>query len=143
MLRAVPDKLFGVLTMFGSIGLLFLVPWLDTSKVRSMRYRPAARSFFLFFVAATLVLGWCGSLEPNDVVIATGRDATGEATGFTVTSLSRILAIYYYAYFLLVLPVLGLRERPSQVPETISTPVLPRGGPAMLAGAPAEPERKG
>ena len=72
MLRAVPDKLFGVMTMFGAIALLFAVPWLDTSKVRSMRYRPAARTFFLIFIAVTLMLGWCGSKEPDDVVIATG-----------------------------------------------------------------------
>ena len=50
ILRSVPQKLFGVLAMFGSIAMLFAVPWLDTSKVRSMRYRPTARVFFIFFV---------------------------------------------------------------------------------------------
>ncbi len=144
MLRAVPDKLFGVLTMFGAIALLFAVPWLDTSKVRSMRYRPSARYFFLFFVFATLVLGWCGGKLPDDVVIPVGHDATGAATGFSVVWLSRIMAIYYYAYFLVVLPLLGLRETPSQVPESISTPVLSSiGGAALPAGAAAQAEKKG
>ena len=143
MLRAVPDKLLGVLTMFGSIGLLFAVPWLDTSKVRSMRYRPAARWFFVFFVAAVVLLGWCGAHEPADVVIAVGRNPAGEPVGFTFTSLAQILALYYFAYFLVILPVLGLRETPSKQPDSISTPVLSAGGHGMPVGAMASPEKKG
>lgn len=144
MLRAVPDKLFGVLTMFGAIALLFAVPWLDTSKVRSMRYRPTARWFFVFFIVATIILGWCGGKLPDDVVIPVGRNAAGEATGFTVVWLSRILTLYYYGYFLLVLPLLGLRETPSQVPDSISAPVLSHGGAvAMPVGAAAEAPKKG
>ena len=145
MLKSVPDKLGGVITMFGSIALLFVVPWLDRSKVRSMRYRPTARYFFLFFVVGTIILGWCGGKLPDEVVIPVGKDAaTGEATGLTVLLVSRVLTIYYYAYFLLVLPLLGLLETPSQVPETISTPVLPGGhGKSLPAGAAAAPEHKG
>ncbi len=144
ILRAVPDKLLGVLGMFGAIAMLFALPWLDTSKVRSMRYRPTARWFFFLFIAATLGLGWCGGKLPDDVVIPIGQDAvTGDATGFTVVMLSRVLAIYYFAYFLVVLPALGLLEKTLPVPETISTPVLPKGGAAMLSGATASPEKKG
>jgi len=144
ILRAVPDKLLGVLGMFGSIAMLFILPWLDTSKVRSMRYRPMARWFFFLFIAATIGLGWCGGKLPDDVVIPIGHDAvTGEATGFTVVMMSRVLAIYYFAYFLVVLPALGLLEKTLPVPETISTPVLPKGGAAMLSGATASPEKKG
>ena len=143
MLRAVPEKLMGVLTMFGSIALLFAVPWLDTSKVRSMRYRPTARWFFLIFVLAVFLLGWCGGKEPDDVIIATGRLPNGDPTGFTVTWLARILAIYYYAYFLVVLPLLGLTEKPTPVPDSISSPVLSGGGSAIPAGAAASPEKKG
>ena len=141
MLRAVPDKLLGVLVMFGSIGLLFAVPWLDTSKVRSMRYRPAARWFFAFFVLATLILGWCGGKLPDDVVIPIGKDAvTGATTGIPVVTVSQVLALYYYAYFLVILPVLGLRETPSKVPDTISTPVLSgRGAMAHAVGAQVTP----
>ncbi len=145
MLKSVPDKLGGVLVMFGSIALLFVVPWLDRSKVRSMRYRPTARYFFLFFVVGTLFLGWCGGKLPDEVVIPVGRDAvTGEATGLTVLWVSRILTIYYYAYFLVVLPLLGLMETPLQMPETISSPVLSgKHGAGLPAGAAAAPEHKG
>ena len=52
ILRAVPDKLMGVLAMFGAIGMLFVLPWLDTSKVRSMRYRPTARIYFFILIVA-------------------------------------------------------------------------------------------
>jgi ubiquinol-cytochrome c reductase cytochrome b subunit len=109
-----------------------------------MRYRPTARYFFLFFVVAVALLGWCGGKLPDDVIIPVGHNEAGEPTGFTVVWLSRVLAVYYYAYFLLVLPILGLRETPDQVPETISTPVLSKQGPpAMPQGAPASPEMKG
>ena len=77
------------------------------------------------------------------MVITMGRDANNDPTGFSVVWLSRILAIYYYAYFLLVLPLLGLFEKPLPVPTTISTPVLPKGGAAIPAGAVAAPEKKG
>ena len=141
MLRAVPQKLFGVLTMFGAIGLLFATPWLDTSKVRSMRYRPTARWFFVLFVLCCIGLGLCGGMEPDDVIIPFGHNETGEATGFSVVWASRLLTLYYYGYFLLVLPILGLRETPKQVPANISTPVL--GGNAMPAGSVAQAEKKG
>jgi ubiquinol-cytochrome c reductase cytochrome b subunit len=122
ILRAVPDKLMGVLAMFGAIGCLFAVPWLDRSKVRSMRYRPTMRWFFIIFVLATMLLGWCGGQLPDDVIIPVGKTETGAATGFTVVWLSRILAAYYFAYFLLVLPF--LKEKTLPVPESISAPVL-------------------
>ena len=143
ILRAVPDKLGGVLMMFGAIAVLFVLPWLDTSKVRSMRYRPTARLYFLIFFLACLVLGYCGAKLPDDPVIP-------GLTTFTLVDsdlnsfvwLSRIAAIYYFAYFLVILPVLGLTETPLPVPESISAPVLshPAGVPA---GAAASPEKKG
>jgi len=143
ILRSVPQKLFGVLAMFGSIAVLFALPWLDTSKVRSMRYRPAARVFLILFVLAAIGLGWCGGKEPDDMVITLGHTVDGDPTGFPVTWLSRILAIYYFAYFLVILPLLGLIEKPGPVPTTISTPVLPKGGAGLPAGAAAAPETKG
>ena len=91
----------------------------------------------------TLGLGWCGGREPDDVVIAIGKTAAGDPTGFSVVWLSRILAIYYYAYFLLVLPILGLTEKTLPLPEGISSPVLSSGGAAVPAGATASPEKKG
>ncbi len=62
-------KLLGVIFMFAAIAVLFLLPWLDTSKVKSMRYRPVARQFFFGFVVTCLLLGWCGAANPDDAVI--------------------------------------------------------------------------
>ena len=77
------------------------------------------------------------------MVIPIGHDAFGDPTGLSVTVFSRFFVLYYYAYFLLVLPLLGLRERPLPVPDTISTPVLSRGGHALPLGAAAEASKKG
>jgi ubiquinol-cytochrome c reductase cytochrome b subunit len=68
----IDSKLAGVLAMFASIGVLFILPWLDTSQVKSMRYRPAAQFFFLIFVIVCLVLGWCGGQNPGRVLAQTG-----------------------------------------------------------------------
>jgi len=117
-------KLGGVIAMFGSIGILFILPWLDTSPVRSMRYRPIARWFFLIFVVACLALGWCGAKNPDDIIIAMGSDAEGHATGFTVLTFAQILTAYYFAYFLVILPVLGFTEKPKKRPASIEASVL-------------------
>tara|TARA_R110002072_G_scaffold57419_1_gene147681 strand:- start:2310 stop:3620 length:1311 start_codon:yes stop_codon:yes gene_type:complete len=117
-------KLGGVIAMFGSIGILFVLPWLDTSPIRSMRYRPIARWFFLIFVVACLLLGWCGAKNPDDIILAMGTDGEGHATGFTVLTLAQILTAYYFAYFLVVLPVLGFTEKPKARPVSIEASVL-------------------
>ncbi len=70
----IPAKLIGVLAMFGSILVLFALPWLDTSKVRSMRYRPFARQLFVVFVLASVGLGFCGANDPDDLVFKTSPD---------------------------------------------------------------------
>jgi quinol-cytochrome oxidoreductase complex cytochrome b subunit len=216
----IDSKLAGVLAMFASIGVLFVLPWLDTSRVRSMRYRPIARQFFLVFVIVCIFLGWCGGQNPGRILLkassfqatltwveggrvvdrpiqaeeanewgdadASARAAlrdqgasmtavtregatTGVARGaiggaertrevsadtldeleaaigeakaevgqaaaffvverrqppmFTVTNLSQILTAYYFLFFLIILPVLGLRETPGRVPDTIAKPV--------------------
>jgi len=125
MLRAVPNKLGGVITMFGAIAVLFVLPWLDTSKVRSMRYRPLAKLFFIIFVLACIGLGWAGAKAPTDLVFATGTDAaTGAPTGFSFLWFARILTLYYYAFFVVILPVLGLVEKPKDRPESIEKSVL-------------------
>ena len=125
ILRAVPNKLAGVLMMFGSIGLLFVLPWLDTAKVRSMRYRPSARLFFFIFILTCLVLGYCGAHEP-DAKPFPGLDM-GHFLDANVNSfvwLSRIFVTYYFAYFVVITPLLGLIETPLPTPESISSPVL-------------------
>jgi quinol-cytochrome oxidoreductase complex cytochrome b subunit len=141
ILRAVPDKLMGVLLMFGAIAMLFVLPWLDTSKVRSMRYRPTAKLYFGIFVLACLVLGYCGGRLPDDHVI--GNLSTFQLLDADLNSmvwLSRLATAYYFGYFLVVLPILGLTETPLPQPESISAPVLPANAPA---GAAASPEKRG
>ncbi|MEO1014177.1 MAG: cytochrome b N-terminal domain-containing protein [Pseudomonadota bacterium] len=108
ILRAVPDKLGGVLLMFGSILVLFVLPWLDTSKVRSMRYRPIAKLWFAIFVVCCLALGWLGGQPAEGVYVLWAR----------------ITTIYYFAYFLVILPLLGTMETPSAMPKSISESVL-------------------
>jgi ubiquinol-cytochrome c reductase cytochrome b subunit len=143
ILRAVPNKLGGVLLMFAAIGVLFVLPWLDRSKVRSMRYRPQAKLYFLIFVVAGLVLGYCGAHAPDDPVvpgIASFQLLDSQLNSFVW--LSRIATLYYFAYFVVILPVLGLTETPLPVPESISSPVLSHPASAP-DGAVASPEKRG
>jgi ubiquinol-cytochrome c reductase cytochrome b subunit len=125
ILRAVPDKLGGVLLMFGSIAILFVLPWLDTSPVRSMRFRPVARIALLLWTVAFLVLMWAGAkpAEGHYVVIA------------------RLATAYYFLYFLVILPLLGRIERTLPLPESIARPVLRGAGP-LPAGAAAKSMEK-
>ncbi len=142
ILRAVPDKLTGVLMMFGAIAMMFILPWLDTAKVRSMRYRPTARLYFLIFVVVGLLLGWCGGNPPDAQLIPGGPSfqlLDSDMNSFVW--LSRVLALYYFAYFLVIMPVLGLMEKPLPVPDSISKPVLPHG--AAPKGATAQAEKRG
>lgn len=130
ILRAVPDKLGGVVLMFGSIAVLFILPWLDTSKVRSASFRPLYRQFFWVFVVVAILLGWLGA-----------KPAEG---GYVIAS--RICTAYYFAHFLIILPLLGIFEKPKPLPGSITEAVLGDGkaksGSAMPAGAAASPETK-
>ncbi|MBY6263187.1 cytochrome b [Azospirillum sp. 412522] len=125
MLRAIPDKLGGVLAMFGSIVLLFFLPWLDRSKVRSCKFRPVYRQFFWILAIDALILGYAGSqpAEGSWLVIA------------------RIGTFYYFFHFLVLLPVLGKLERTRPLPNSISESVL-KGGGGIAAGAHAKPMEK-
>jgi ubiquinol-cytochrome c reductase cytochrome b/c1 subunit len=120
ILRAIPNKLLGVMALGASIVILAFLPWLDTSKVRSARYRPLYRQFFWAFVIVCIGLGWLGSKPPegNYVLFA------------------RIFTVYYFAYFLVILPVLGKVERTKPLPNSIADSVLLEGKPI---GAPAPP----
>jgi len=95
--------------MFGAIFVMFLLPWLDTSKVRSARYRPLFRQFFVLFILDCLLLGYLGAKPAEGIYII----------------LARIGTVYYFAHFLVILPILGLVEKPKEVPESISASVLP------------------
>ena len=143
ILRAVPDKFGGVVAMFGAIGVLFVLPWLDTSKVRSMRYRPTMRTFFIIFVVVGLILGWCGAQLPDAPVIGSFKTFVlidGDLNSYLW--LTRLATLYYFAFFLIIMPLVGLRETPKPIPATISEPVL-SGSDAMTQAAPASPEKKG
>ena len=106
-------KLGGVLVMFGSIIILFFLPWLDSSPVRSTRFRPIYRIFFWVLVASLLVLGYVGAMPPEEPWVTVGQIATA----------------YYFAHFLIVMPLLGRLERPKPLPASIADPVL-KPGPA-------------
>ena len=108
ILRAVPDKLMGVLLMFGSIIVLFFLPWLDTMKVKSARYRPLYKIFFLLFVIFCLLLGYLGAKPPEGIYLL----------------LSRVSTIYYFAFFLVIMPILSRIEKPLPMPIGISNPAL-------------------
>ncbi|MGD0107434.1 MAG: cytochrome b/b6 [Rhodopila sp.] len=127
ILRSVPNKLLGVCMMFGSLIVLFVLPWLDTSRVRSARFRPIYRQLIFLWVAAVIVLGVCGAHKPEGIWVI----------------LSRVGTLYYFLHFLVVMPVLGKLERPLPLPESISHPVLGgRGGGPLPGGAPAKPMEK-
>ncbi|WP_448586757.1 cytochrome b [Thermaurantiacus sp.] len=115
----VPAKLWGVIAMFGSLILLFFLPWLDTSRVRSADYRPMYRIWFWVLVADILVLGWCGAAPAEEPYVRISQFAT----------------MYYFAHFLIILPIVSAIEKPLPVPNSIAEAVLQKA--AKRAGAPA------
>jgi ubiquinol-cytochrome c reductase cytochrome b subunit len=134
ILRAIPNKLMGVAALALAIVSLFVLPWLDTSKVRSMRYRPTIRIWFLIFVVDAIILGWCGAQAPDDMVIpGLGGFQLLDSSINSVVWLSRIAGLYYFAYFWVITPLIGLSETPLPVPETISSPVLSTSAAAAAA----------
>ena len=109
----VPAKLLGVLAMFASILLLLFLPWIDTSPVRSGHYRPLFRKFFWFgLMPCIIVLGYCGgSHATNGVVLV-----------------SQLASVYYFAHFLIILPIVSRIEKTLPLPNSITESVL--GAPA-------------
>ena len=143
ILRAIPDKFGGVVAMFAAIGVLFILPWLDTSKVRSMRYRPTMKIFFVIFVVVGMILGWCGAQLPDAAVVPGMPSFTlidGKLNSYLW--LTRFATLYYFAFFFVIMPFVGLRETPLKIPASISEPVL-SGPAAMTVAAPADAEKKG
>ncbi len=115
ILRAIPNKLVGVVALFAAIALLAFVPWLDTSPVKSAKYRPLFRIFFWVFVVCCVGLGYLGSQEVSDAT----------------TLAARICAFGYFAFLLVVLPLLGLIEKTKPAPASIADAVLAKkGGPS-------------
>ena len=108
ILRAVPDKLGGVLLMFAAIFVLFVLPWLDRSPVRSARFRPLFRIFFWLLFIDCIALGYLGGKPAEGVYVA----------------LSRIATAWYFLHFLVFLPLLSVFETTRPLPKSISEPVL-------------------
>jgi ubiquinol-cytochrome c reductase cytochrome b subunit len=126
----IDSKLGGVLAMFGAIAVLFFVPWLDTSRVRSAVYRPWYKLAFWLFVINSIFLGWLGSRP---------------AEGWYIPAM-QVSTVFYFGFFLIVMPVLGLIETPKRLPNSITEAVLgKKKGTASVqpAGANASPETKG
>ena len=129
MLRSIPQKLFGVLVLAGAILTLVFVPWLDTSRVRSCRFRPLMRQFFWVFVADCILLGYCGSQS------ADAAWHLGGGTELPLVWVARVATLYYFAFFWIIMPIIGLIETPRALPDSIAKAVL---GVRASSAAPAE-----
>ena len=117
ILRSVPDKLLGVVAMLSAILILAALPWLDTSKIRSAVFRPLYKQFYWILVADVLILGYVGAMPAEGLYLLIARVATA----------------YYFLHFLVILPVLGFKERTLPVALSKTEPIL--GGSPNLAAA--------
>ncbi|MDB0046571.1 cytochrome b/b6 [Candidatus Pelagibacter sp.] len=115
ILRSVPDKLMGVVAMLSAILILAALPWLDTSKIRSAVFRPLYKQFYWILVVDVLVLGYVGAMPAEGLYLLIARVATA----------------YYFIHFLIILPVLGFKEKTIPLPLNITEPVL--GGMPMAS----------
>ena len=117
ILRSIPNKLLGVVALFASIIVLFFLPWLDSSKVRSATYRPLYRQFFWIFVVVCIGLGYLGAQPPEGIYVIAAR----------------ILTVWYFVHFLIILPLVGRLETPRPLPNSISEAVLKKKAVATAA----------
>src|SRR5271170_922079 len=98
--------------MFSAIVVLAFLPWLDSAKTRSSKYRPLAKQFFWIFVVVCVLLGYLGAQPPEGIYVIAGR----------------ILTLCYFAYFLVLLPLLSRIEKPRPIPNSIADDVLAKYG---------------
>ena len=125
ILRAVPDKLLGVLAMFAAIGVLFILPWLDRSPVRSANFRPIYKIMFWVFLVDCVALTYLGAKPAEGIYVI----------------LSRLCTVYYFFHFIILLPALSIFETPRSLPRSIGKSVL-GGGNGAPAPAPAATREK-
>ncbi len=125
ILRSIPSKLLGVCAMFGSILTLFVLPWLDTSRVRSAYFRPIYKWIFWILVVDCFALGVVGAHRPEGIYVVIGRIAT----------------FYYFLHFWILLPIIGKFERPLPLPTSITAAVLQKRGGAAAHAAAATAEK--
>ncbi|MEO9461997.1 MAG: cytochrome b N-terminal domain-containing protein [Marinomonas sp.] len=119
----IPAKLMGVLAMFASILIWFILPWLDKSPVRSARYRPLYRAFFWVLMADMALLFYLGGAHAEEPYIM----------------LSQIATAYYFLHFLVIVPIISQIEKPAPLPYSITEAVLGKDDGAVLDGANAKP----
>jgi ubiquinol-cytochrome c reductase cytochrome b subunit len=123
----IPAKLWGVMAMFASILLLLFLPWLDTSKVRSTSYRPMYRIWFWVLLVDVFVLGYIGAMPAEEPYVRIGQIAT----------------MYYFAHFLIILPIVSAIEKPLPLPNSIAESVFAKakktGTAAPALGGVAQP----
>lgn len=118
----IPAKLMGVLAMFSAILVWFFLPWLDRSPVRSGHYRPLFRKFFWFgLIPAMVVLFYCGGAPAEEPYVM----------------LSQLASLYYFAHFLIILPIISSIERPDPLPFSITEAVLGKDEAAALEASKA------
>lgn len=117
-----PAKLWGVIAMFSAILLLFFLPWLDKSPVRSGNFRPKFKMWFWVLVVDVLILGYCGGAPAEEPYVM----------------ISQIASIYYFAHFLIILPWISRTEKTLPLPHSITEAVL--GKKTNGAGEPAPAE---
>jgi ubiquinol-cytochrome c reductase cytochrome b subunit len=108
-----------VIVMGGAIVTLVFIPWLDTSRVRSCRFRPLMKQFFWAFLVASVLLGYCGS-----------QSVDAARFGVPLVWVARLASLYYFAFFWLIMPIIGLVETPKKLPASIAQSVLPAAAPA-------------
>jgi ubiquinol-cytochrome c reductase cytochrome b subunit len=94
ILRSIPNKLLGVIAMFGSLLILLILPLIDLSRIRGNQFRPAMKFAFWFFVVDFIILMWIGSMHPETPYLEIGQFATA----------------FYFAWFLIIVPIIGLIE---------------------------------
>jgi len=103
VLRSIPDKLGGVIAMFGAIVILFALPWLDRSPVKSGHYRPLFKIFTMLFFVSFIILGYIG----------------GKPTDEPYLTIGRLCTVWYFAHFLVILPLVTKYEKPLPLPNSI------------------------
>jgi ubiquinol-cytochrome c reductase cytochrome b subunit len=111
ILRAIPNKLLGVIALFLSILIAAALPWLDRSPVKSGAYRPLFRKFYWIFVAVCIGLGYLGAQPAEGVYLW----------------LARLFALYYFLHYVIILPLISKFEKSEPLPESIDAAVVARG----------------
>jgi len=112
ILRAIPDKLMGVLAMGGAIAAVGLLPWLDRSPVRSCRFRPIWKWCVWFFVLDFFLLMYVGAMPAEGIYVTLGRIGTA----------------YWFAFLFLLAPLIPLIENTKELPSSIHKYIKERKG---------------